>query len=148
MIDDNCASICYHSKLKVAENGRSASFYNDSDPRLTCVKVDGCLEFDGPRCDYVVEKGEAAIFVELKGKNVEHGAGQVIATAAHWRQAGRVARFAGLIVARQYPKASASIQLKQQAFARSFRGPLHVVTSNQEYTFENVLSFKGPLKGG
>lgn len=87
------------------------------------------------------------VVVELKGRNVEHGADQVMATAHRWKVVeDRCDRIAGLIVGRQVPGATTAIQLKRERFAKRFGGPLHVVNRNCDYKLEHLLSFKGPFK--
>jgi hypothetical protein len=83
----------------------------------------------------------------LKGRSVEHGADQVLATAELWTsKEHRCDRICGLIVARQYPKAATAIQVRLDRFAKRYAGPLHVVTKNDEFHLENLLSFKGPYR--
>jgi hypothetical protein len=112
--------------------------------------IDGCVIKQALAADWMVTKlDEGDVIVELKGRNVEHGFKQVYATARYWRDnqlGGR--QFAALIVCVQYPRVSTTIQKAKQAFAREFKGPLHVVSRNCEYEFRNVLSFKGPHSGG
>ena len=91
--------------------------------------------------DWVVSKCKVGdVIVELKGKDVEHATKQVVATAKLWKQKGLCqGKLAGLIVCSQYPKASTSVQKKQQAFASEFSGQLHVRTRNREYDLEQLL---------
>lgn len=114
---------------------------------LKAIKVDGCVTIDGLRADYVVESDRDTVIVELKGRCVEHGAQQIEATAAHWtNEINRADRVAGLIVARQYPRSSSKIQLKQQRFAKKFNAPLHIICSNCEIEFEKVFRFSNIRK--
>ena len=146
MINQQCITVTTDSKIKCDDrNNRCAIIVNSEKKSYNKIRVDGCAINDGVRADWAVEKGNAAIIIELKGKNVEHAADQVFRTAQFWtNEFSRSTYIAGLIVANQYPKSSTSIQLRQQKFAKKFRGPLHVVTKNDEFYFDKILSFKGP----
>lgn len=146
MIDAKCIEDKTDSNIKCPDGKRSATFENGGHECYRKIRIDGCAVIEGPRADWVIEKGDAAVIIELKGRDVEYAANQINATATLWLKEKRCSRMAGLIVARQYPRASASMQLKQQTFARKFKGPLHVVCHNPVVIFENVLSFRGPFR--
>jgi hypothetical protein len=142
-----CTESVNHSKIKCEDGKRYIVFLNPSHETFLKVRVDGCVVSDGRRADWVLEQGRVAIIIELKGRDVEHGADQVYSTTHLWLRAEqRCEKVAGIIVARQYPKASTSIQRKQQAYARAFKAPLHVVNHNPEVNFAKVLLFSGPFK--
>lgn len=146
-IDERCIEHTTVSKIKVEDQGKSAVILNHARVAHLRIQVDGCIITDGRRADWVVERGADAVVIELKGRNVEHGADQAVATAEMWIDAEqRVSRICGLIVAAQYPKSASAIQLRQQKFARKFAGPLHVVNRNAEFCFEHLLSFRGPFR--
>lgn len=146
MCIDHCKTITTDSRITVFERGKAATFINDGRDEMVKTKFDGCVPINGVAADWIVSKQHLGdVIIELKGKNVEHGAKQIHATAQYWRSEGHVCgKIAGLLVCTRYPRASTSIQKSQQAFQKLFSGPLHVVTKNYEYQIENVLSFKGP----
>jgi len=55
--------------------------------KVRIIKIDNCVIEDITRCDYVVEipidNIKVVLFVELKGKNVEHGIEQLEKTINH-----------------------------------------------------------------
>lgn len=108
---------------------------------MILTQVDGCLPIEGLAADFVLTKqGAGDIVVELKGRDVEHGVNQVIATMTYWCKNGyRSGRLAGLIVARQYPQSTTSVQRAKERFNKLFRGPLHVLTGDRELKFDSVL---------
>jgi hypothetical protein len=136
------------SRVLVEECQRKATFLNHKNEKFVVTKVDGCLIKNAIAADYVVSRqGVGDVIVELKGRDVDHAVKQIEATARHWiSESLGAGRMAGLVVCRQFPKASASVQKIQQRFTRAFGGPLHVVTKNCEYEFAHVLSHSGPLK--
>lgn len=94
----------------------------------------------------MIENGRHAVVVELKGKDVEKAAKQVLATAAQWVDTlKRCDEVAGLIVAARFPKASSKVQIRQDEFRKKHLNPLHVICQNCEFEFDQVFSFK-PLK--
>lgn len=134
------------SKVVVGEKKAKAAFCNDERKWFWVTQVDGCLCHNETAADFVIEKESAGIIVvELKGKDVPHGVEQVRATAKFWKEQNpETTRVAGLVVARQHPRHSTSIQRHVREFARAYRGPLHVVSSKREFVFEEVQSFEGP----
>ena len=133
-------------KILIGENKSKAVFLNDERAWFEVTQVDGCLCKNELAADYAVTKGMVGtIIIELKGSDVPHAVEQVLASAAFWREhQPRCTSVAGLIVSRQRPSYSTSVQKAQRKFMKAFKGPLHVVSSNREYLFEKVLSFKGP----
>lgn len=146
MLIDRCTIRRRVSKIVVEENKRKATFVNDDKAWFRVTQVDGCLCRNQEAADWVITKERVgSVIVELKGKDVPHGVRQVLATAAFWRHHHPdCSQIAGLVVSRQRPSYSTSVQRAQTAFARTFRGPLHVVSCNRDFFIEVVLSFQGP----
>ena len=145
-IPSKCEQVTSASKIKVEELGRKAVFLNPTKAMHRKIQVDGCVIRDALAADWVLSKdGIGDVIVELKGKNVEHGAKQCLATAQFWSTNGLgQGRIAALIICRQYPHTDTGVQVAQDRFRREYKGPLHVVTGRYEFDFERVLSFKGP----
>lgn len=133
------------SRVLVGEKKSKAVFLNDKRDWFEITKVDGCLCKNSMAADFAVTKDQVGtVIVELKGSDVPHAVEQVLASATFWREhQPKCASLAGLVVSRQRPSYSTSVQRAQTKFARAHKGPLHVVSSNREYVFEKVLSFKG-----
>jgi hypothetical protein len=146
MISAECVTETSVSKITVCENRKSATINNHERVVHRRVQVDGCVINDRETlcADWVIERDALSVVIELKGRDVEHAAKQVIATSELWKSERRYEKICGLIVARQYPRSSSSIQLKQQQYSRRFSGPLHIVTGNYAFDIENLLSFRGP----
>lgn len=144
---EDCRVFTKVPKVSVREGKRSAVFLNLERERYAVTRVDGCLLQQEVAADWAISKEEVGdIVIELKGRDVHHAVKQVHATAVHWHEEKyQTGKIAGLIVACQYPRSSTAVQKAQDAFAKRFKGPLHVVTKNYEFIFEKVLEFKGPL---
>lgn len=138
-----CIEKTNSKKIKVQEIGRKAVFENLTRHPHKKIRIDGCVIKNDLAADWLLSKtGIGDIIIELKGKNVEHGAKQCHATADFWTKNNyRQGKIAGLIVSRQYPHASTGIQIAQDRFRRAFRGPLRVVTGERTFNFEEVLNF-------
>jgi hypothetical protein len=145
-IQSECKESTTDSRVQVSERGRKATFLNLKNDPFCKIQVDGCVVKHSLAADWVVSKnGVGDIIVELKGKNVEHAVKQVNATATLWTDEKlRVGKLAALIVSTQYPRANTVMQKAQEAFAKKFKAPPHVVTKNNEYSFQKVLSFGSP----
>lgn len=140
MIWPDCTVETTVSRIKVEERGKSAVFINlDRNPYWK-IKVDGCVVKNAIAADWIVaQKNNGAIIVELKGKDVDHAAKQVIATATLWRSKNSRGRLAGLIIATQYPTASPIIQRLQESFRKAFSAKLHVASGRREFRIEALL---------
>ncbi|HEX8662846.1 MAG TPA: hypothetical protein VF744_02305 [Beijerinckiaceae bacterium] len=145
-IKGECEEETSVERIKVEELGRKATFVNEEHNTYRKTQMDGCVVKNQLAADWVVSRANIGdVIIELKGRHVEHAVRQIRATAGFLTDGDyREGRLAGLVVCTQFPKASTTVQRAQAEFARAFKGPLHVVTQNLEYAFENVLSFKGP----
>jgi hypothetical protein len=145
---DECRVSISFKRIVVKDNGRkTATFLNEDEHTYFLTRVDGCVIKNELAADWLVTKPAVGeVIIEFKGRDVDHAVKQVHATAKYWQEHNlRIGSIAGLIVARQYPRNSTAVQRAQQAFARGFQGPLHVVTRNNDYKIEKVLSSTGPL---
>lgn len=144
---EHCQEFTTVSLVKVEEGNRKALFRNDQRQTIVKTKFDGCVEVEGPRADWVVSKaGVGDVVVELKGKDVDHAVKQIDATAKFWRRSGLSnGKIAGVVICRQYPRASTGVQRAQNNFRSTHKGFLHVVTKNETFEFERVFG-PSPLK--
>ncbi|MBR7800503.1 hypothetical protein [Undibacterium fentianense] len=135
------------SKIKVEENGKQAVFLNPNRSAYFVIRVDGHLIKNKVACDFVVSKEEFAdLMIELKGMDVDHAVEQVLSTAKFWHDTAlREGKIAALVVSSRYPRFDSKVARYKEKFARQFKGPLHLVTKNQEYCMERVVEFNGPL---
>lgn len=147
MIKPHCIETLNDSKIKVEQKGKSAIINNADRRDFNRIEVDGCCTLNEIQADYVIERQRDVVVIELKGRNVEHAADQVMSTARKWcRDEDRCDRIAGLIVGRQTPGASTAMQRKKKIFQKEYGGPLHVVKSDGLFDIDCLLSFKGPLR--
>jgi hypothetical protein len=129
------------SRVKVEENGRSATFLNPKEASLLKTEFDGCVKVAGPKCDWIVSKKTVGdVLIELKGSDVSHAITQILSTAKYCKENSYSnGKLAALVVCRQYPSVDTTIQRAKARFSRDFRAPLHVKSRNSEYVFEDLL---------
>jgi hypothetical protein len=84
MIDAKCVEERSESNIKCADGSRFAVFSNKEQREFRKIRIDDCVVKEGLRADWVLERGDEAVILELKGKDVEHAAKQVFATAQLW----------------------------------------------------------------
>jgi len=145
---EKCTSKTKAQKIKFEEKRRRATFLNPEKKEYTRTRFDGCVVKDAVAADWVLSKKNVGdVILELKGRNVEHAFKQVLSTARYWATHDLSSgRLSALIVCRQFPNASTKVQRAKASFNKSFKGPLHIVSHNSDFVFENVLSAKGPYR--
>jgi hypothetical protein len=79
---DDCIERVRHSRLMVTEKGKSVTILNPERDELIRVRVDGCLVTNQDRrADWIItHPGVGSAIIELKGRDVEHGVSQLLAT--------------------------------------------------------------------
>lgn len=141
MISDKCKEEVSHPKVKIKDKAVSVVLLNPGRKKLVKIRVDGCVIKNAKAADWLVAKmSRRNLIVELKGKDVEHAAAQIHATATHFVGKRLLSgEWAALIVSSQYPRASTMIQRRQQEFQKRFSGRLHVASQNREFDFDALF---------
>lgn len=140
-----CTESLRNSKVTVKRGGRRATFDNGKHAAIQCVDLDCWLPANEARADYVLAKpGVADVIVELKGKDIDHAARQIVATLGAWKQAPPFSeKVGGLIVFTRSPKAAAEIgELKKRMLKQ--HGLWMEIDKDQktEYRFETFTGRK------
>jgi hypothetical protein len=85
-----CEEINSNSKIVINDSSGGKSklrLKNSKRRKVRIIKVDNCVIEDTARCDYVIEipmdNIKVVLFIELKGKNIEHGIEQLEKTLNH-----------------------------------------------------------------
>lgn len=132
------------SKVKVSEHGKSAVFLNPTRGDVFVTKIDGGLVENEIAADYVVSKpGVGDVIVELKGKEVDRGCKQILATAKLLDKCGaKRGPVSALIVCTRVPSNDASISRMKNEFLQKHRTRLHIRAGNLEHDFERLLGSK------
>lgn len=137
------------SKIKLADprSKRHAIILNTAREPYLRTRVDGCIIKNSLAADWVLSKAQVGqVIVELKGKDLMHGAKQVLATAQYMADKKcRTGRLSAIVVGVQIPSVDSRIQRAKVDFIKKFGGPLHFVSRNLEYQFDRLLAVDGPL---
>lgn len=128
-----CSEVSNNPVVVVSECGRRFEIRNPNRETINKVKVDGCLIDDHrERCDYLFEIGSAcycAVYVELKGSDIDKAFNQLIATLGYLSQHHRTCVKVCHIVASRVPRAGTKVQTMKTLMARKHRVQLIVGTT-------------------
>lgn len=123
----------------------SALFHNPGRLPYVSYDVDGCLVKAGLAADCAVEEvGTGLVVVEFKGRNVEHALKQVDATVRYFREERAYPeKIAALIVSRESPLGSSTLNRHRLAFAKRHQGAaLQVASSAKDFVLADVLAHR------
>jgi hypothetical protein len=118
-------SECNNNKIvKVKENGKEFIVNNNSQKLITKIKIDNCLIIEGKRCDWLLEIDSPcslALYIELKGKNIEQAYDQLLSTLNHsyLQKRHKESKKECYIVASRVPKAGTNVQVYQARLKQS-----------------------------
>lgn len=95
-----CTEESTDSKVTMKRDGRRATFNNSERTLIKCIDLDCWLAPSGSaRADYILSKpGVVDVIVELKGKDIAHAAGQIVATLGKWKTAPPLSRKIGALI--------------------------------------------------
>lgn len=75
-----CEEVVNECYIVLRENRSSVKFINQELACVLKVKIDGCLDSSGERCDYLISTQNENYFIELKGKNILKALQQIISS--------------------------------------------------------------------
>jgi hypothetical protein len=107
-----CMEELTDSKITVKRDGRRATFDNPERRAIKRIDLDCWIKTaDVSKADYIVANpGIVDVIVELKGKEIDHAAKQIVATLSQWKKAPPSSkRIGGLIVFTRCPMRAAEI---------------------------------------
>lgn len=143
MFEEKCVIATTARKVKaVGEHKKSAVFLNCTEDEFLKIRIDGCVIKDGKKADWLVEKisTNAAVIIELKGKNVGYALEQIEETLIFLKKKGYAKKIAGLVVCNEYPSVNTKIQRAKDSFRKKYAMYIHAVTKNEEYVFEKLFT--------
>ena len=147
MSEAKCIRQCQHPEVKVEDAGKKAIFLNPDRVDYRVYSIDGCLVDKGKAADFAVEEvGLGLVVVELKGRNVEHAFKQVDATTHLFRKDRAFkGKIASLVVSRETPIGSATINRHRARYAKAHGGAaLSVCSSGKtKFVLKEVLTHRG-----
>jgi hypothetical protein len=142
----NCTQERNDSKITVKRDGRRATFDNSERATIQCVDVDRWIPSnDTVKADYILAKPDVVdVIIELKGKDIQHAAEQVVATVTLWKAARTSSsRVGGLIVFTRCPMSAAQTgDMKKRLLQRHSLWMEIDKDQRTEYRFE---TFRGKI---
>jgi hypothetical protein len=135
-----CTEKLSHPRITVRASGRTATFLNHDREEINKVDIDCWLSSTADaRADYILCKpGVVDVIIELKGKDIDHGVEQILATHAVWKKIPSCsAKIGGLIVFTRSPKRSTMLDNMKAKLLVKHKIWLDMGKSGlKEYTFE------------
>jgi hypothetical protein len=136
-----CSRAITDSKIKMSDpRSTSAVFDNPGRMMYRLTRFDGCVVNNQRACDYILEKDDSLIAVELKGGNVDHAVEQIKATLDYLKETHQLPpRRAGLVICTRYPSMDTKIQRLTEQIRKSHAAPLHIKTSGKPLNFDDFF---------
>ncbi|MEC6881995.1 hypothetical protein [Photobacterium piscicola] len=130
--------------LKCSENRMEFSVINKQRNSIRLITVDGCLiQKNKNKCDYLYEFYTPvnnaddiitkAIYVELKGTDLDHAVHQIKETISHCNQRHINAKKEAFIVCSRVPKAGTAVQILKKKLMASSNSLLQIQTRQHKY---------------
>lgn len=130
---NNCIETVTHSRIKVEELKRKATFRNPTNKPYKKGRIDGCLVKEGIRADYFVDGEGKSVLVELKGCDIDHACAQLFAAVEHANVKPHLSEKIGfMIICSRYPSHNTSVQLSAAKARRRYGAKLLVFTRERE----------------
>jgi len=129
-----CNNVINDKNIVVKENGREFRIKNSSNIEINRVKVDGCFIKSGNRCDYLFEvlSKSRVLYIELKGKDIQHALEQIDATIKHCKDIHKNFIKECYIVASRVPKETTKTQMLKRKFKSSLGTIPNISTNKKE----------------
>jgi len=126
---DKCSETITHKNILLEENKSSKIiFSNEKLIEVTKIQVDGCLNINGVKCDWllIINEPYIEIYIELKGSDVEHAFTQIENTIKLVSQDYKNVPKYCYIITTRCPITSAQIQVKAKSFKKKYNVVLKV----------------------
>ncbi|BAZ83335.1 hypothetical protein PN497_20390 [Sphaerospermopsis kisseleviana CS-549] len=126
---DKCSEKITHKNILIEEKKSSKIiFSNENLIEVEKIQVDGCLDIQGVKCDWllVINEPYLEIYIELKGSDVEHAFTQIENTIKLISQDYKNVRKYCYIITSRCPMSSAQIQIKAKSFKSKYNAILKI----------------------
>jgi len=124
---DKCSEKITHKNILIEEKKSSKIiFSNENLIEVTKIQVDGCLDIQGVKCDWllIVDEPYLEIYIELKGSDVEHAFTQIENTIKLVSQNYKNVRKYCYIITTRCPSNSPQIQNRKKSFKSKYNAVL------------------------
>ena len=126
---DKCSEKISHKNILIEEKKSSIIvFINENSIELTKVQVDGCLDIQGVKCDWllIINEPYIEIYIELKGSDVEHAFDQIENTIKIVSKNYKTVLKYCYIITTRCPITSTQIQVKAKSFRSKYNAVLRI----------------------
>ncbi|MBD2390479.1 MAG: hypothetical protein LW814_09880 [Anabaena sp. CoA2_C59] len=126
---DKCSEKITHKNILIEEKKSSKIIFgNENLIEVTKVQVDGCLDIQGVKCDWllIIYEPYIEIYIELKGSDVEHAFIQIENTIKVVSQDYKNVPKYCYIITTRCPLDSTQIQVKKKSFKSKYNAVLKV----------------------
>lgn len=126
---DKCSEKITHKNILIEEKRSSKIiFSNENLIEIAKIQVDGCLDIQGVKCDWllIINEPYLEIYIELKGSDVEHAFTQIENTIKLVSQDYKNVRKYCYIITTRCPITSAQIQIKAKSFKSKYNAVLKI----------------------
>lgn len=126
---DKCSEKISHKNILIEEKKSSKIiFTNENSIEVTKVQVDGCLDIQGVKCDWllIINEPYIEIYIELKGSDVEHAFGQIENTIKIVSKNYKTVLKYCYIITTRCPITSTQIQVKAKSFRSKYNAVLRI----------------------
>lgn len=139
---DKCSEKISHKNILIEEKKSSIIvFINENSIELTKVQVDGCLDIQGVKCDWllIINEPYIEIYIELKGSDVEHAFDQIENTIKIVSKNYKTVLKYCYIITTRCPITSTQIQVKAKLFKKNYNAVLKVKKTGSNESFNTFI---------
>ena len=139
---DKCSEKISHKNILIEEKKSSKIvFINENSIELTKVQVDGCLDIQGVKCDWllIINEPYIEIYIELKGSDVEHAFAQIENTMKIVSKNYKTVLKYCYIITTRCPITSTQIQVKAKSFKKNYNAVLKVKKTGSNESFNTFI---------
>ena len=139
---DKCSEKISHKNILIEEKKSSKIiFTNENSIEVTKVQVDGCLDIQGVKCDWllIINEPYIEIYIELKGSDVEHAFDQIENTIKIVSKNYKTVLKYCYIITTRCPITSTQIQVKAKSFKKNYNAVLKVKKTGSNESFNTFI---------
>ncbi|MBE9249453.1 MULTISPECIES: hypothetical protein [Aphanizomenonaceae] len=139
---DKCSEKISHKNILIEEKKSSKIvFINENSIELTKVQVDGCLDIQGVKCDWllIINEPYIEIYIELKGSDVEHAFDQIENTIKIVSKNYKTVLKYCYIITTRCPITSTQIQVKAKLFKKNYNAVLKIKKTGFNESFNTFI---------
>ena len=139
---DKCSEKISHKNILIEEKKSSKIiFTNENSTEVTKVQVDGCLDIQGIKCDWllIINEPYIEIYIELKGSDVEHAFNQIENTIKIVSKNYKTVLKYCYIITTRCPITSTQIQVKAKSFKKNYNAVLKVKKTGSNESFNTFI---------